>query len=568
LNKKLQLVKDNTNGIPLGQWCLNSFSDNRKTILKDFWKNDRKIEIYKRSYSFYKDFLKEVVPILNSYHKIVQDERYYNTILGKWLFLFSIQINTRIEELKEASKNLGKFKTTLLDKSSYIIPLEYLDLINNIYTDDFNLQLYSQILEKLDIDFEANYIKKASQQKKVFENKISKTKKFENNFWKVLNSIFKPKLIITNGYFFYKPILKKFEIFLKSFGSISHNEMNVEYSLTTEEIDYLFRKYNLKDNSDYEIFKYVVFKNFPLIFLEFFVQVRNLALKEQKVKAIYSSTGITRNYILKFYIAENRENLKVFLHQHGGSFGIDEVVVGEDYETEIADIFYNWGWKNSKNLRPLSHPKLFVPKLKIKKENSVLFVTNIFPKYMHVIKTQANDPDSFINVYTKEQIEVMRRIKRPIFLRKKKYNALFEDDILNSNGINFKRDDFSIPFYKSIQKHRIIFFDHMMTSFLEALSLNVVTIIYIRRDKNLFRKEALPYLELLENARILHYSMDSAVNMLNLENPDSWWNSDEVQEARKEFVHQYARTSKDWAKEWVDEFTKVLEESETKSDEA
>jgi hypothetical protein len=43
------------------------------------------------------------------------------------------------------------------------------------------------------------------------------------------------------------------------------------------------------------------------------------------------------------------------------------------------------------------------------------------------------------------------------------------------------------------------------------------------------------------------------------ENPEVWWNSDEVQEARKKFLHQYARTSENWVEKWIKEFDKILD---------
>jgi putative transferase (TIGR04331 family) len=560
--ESLELVRDSKGEIPLGQWCLNSFKDNRKTLLQDFWTNQRKVEIYNRSLSFYKNFLKELVPILNKYHKIDKDEKYYNIVIGKWLFVFSMQVNSRIEELKEASKKLGKFSINILDEKSHRIPLEYLDLIEHIQTDIYNLQLYTQILENMKLDFSSsNIFFKVEKQKLTFHNKVSKIKKLENSFWIIINSVFRPKIVITNGYFFYKPLKKKLELFFRSRGKISHNDMNREYSIDIDKIDYSFRNYKPKNSSDYETFKYVTFKNFPLLFLEMFSEIRDIALREKKIDAIYSSMGNTFNYLYKFYVAEYSKNLKSLYHQHGGSFGIDEVSVGEDYEIDISDIFYTWGWKSHKNTIPLPHPKLDVPILNNNKSNSILFVTNIYPKYMHLFKTQANDPDSFINSYTKEQVHILKKIELPVVLRKKGSNNLFEDDILNSGGLSFEMDNLSIPFYKSVQKHKVIFFDHLMTSALETLAWNIPTIIYVNREKNLFRKEAQEYLNILEKVKIINYDVDCAIKHVNkiAENPEVWWNSDEVQTARQKFVHQYARTSENWVEEWIREFDKILD---------
>ena len=68
---------------------------------------------------------------------------------------------------------------------------------------------------------------------------------------------------------------------------------------------------------------------------------------------------------------------------------------------------------------------------------------------------------------------------------------------------------------------------------------------------------------LLEDAKILFYDEVAAARHVNkiCSNIDSWWLSNKVQLARKEFCFVYARTSNNWAKDWIREFNYILEDN-------
>ncbi len=65
--------------------------------------------------------------------------------------------------------------------------------------------------------------------------------------------------------------------------------------------------------------------------------------------------------------------------------------------------------------------------------------------------------------------------------------------------------------------------------------------------------------EELKSVGVLHKSADSASDMVLdvLDNPQEWWQSDEVQEARLSFVEKYARLEDSWLNTWKEEFTQI-----------
>jgi putative transferase (TIGR04331 family) len=102
--------------------------------------------------------------------------------------------------------------------------------------------------------------------------------------------------------------------------------------------------------------------------------------------------------------------------------------------------------------------------------------------------------------------------------------------------------------------------EHLGTSFYEAIAINKPVIVYLNFNTYAFNKESLPLIKILIKVKIIHLNVISAIKHYNeiYENPEIWWQSDEVQKAREKFVNKYARTNKSWAEEWIKEFNSIL----------
>lgn len=114
---------------------------------------------------------------------------------------------------------------------------------------------------------------------------------------------------------------------------------------------------------------------------------------------------------------------------------------------------------------------------------------------------------------------------------------------------------------KRLNNSKLIVLDHFDTIILEVLAQSYPTVIYIDKDIHSFRKPEI--ISLLEDAKILFYDEVAAAKHINNinEDIDSWWLSPKVQKAREKFCYYYARTSKYWAEEWIQEFNNILEEN-------
>ena len=72
-------------------------------------------------------------------------------------------------------------------------------------------------------------------------------------------------------------------------------------------------------------------------------------------------------------------------------------------------------------------------------------------------------------------------------------------------------------------------------------------------------KLAQPYFKLLREVGILYDSPKSAASKLNeiYQDPNSWWFSPKIQDARNKFCDRFARTSNDWVAQWKRELTRL-----------
>ena len=95
-------------------------------------------------------------------------------------------------------------------------------------------------------------------------------------------------------------------------------------------------------------------------------------------------------------------------------------------------------------------------------------------------------------------------------------------------------------------QNRLIVHSYDSTGILETLSLNIPTICFWRGGLEHLLPDAKPYYELLEDVGILVTTPERAAEIVALhwENIDKWWRNQDIQDARKAFIRQYARMEK------------------------
>lgn len=563
--------QDCNKGVFLGEWCKlynkkEYFENNKWETLEYIWKDEKEIDegiIYCEA--IYQDILKQLHCSLNKFHNIDKDLKYWDILLKPWLLPYIQIMYDKYKHIKLAEEKYKDIYTFTLDYHDYsFISTPSVFLQNVVNSDIYNLQLYSQVIKFLKIRTkDINYKYEKNNLKIIY--KSSKKEVFLRTLSKIMNKIFnKNSVLVVNPYFKENSLLKFISLSLKSKFLFIFDNLSYDIKVY-KEIDILERKKLFEKKLSHNDFKSLIIEtliyNFPSIYLESFCDFRNkvLDLAIKKSKVIYSANAIHGNEIFKFYVAENYKELLITYGQHGGNIGLDKVNIPEELEINFSDIYFTFGWKRGNNkiiYQPIYDNK-FVDFMKYK---NIVLVMTAMPRYLYRFVYQ-EDSSKMLNYIenTKKFLENFslsdKLIIRPYM---EDYQWSIKERLLEVNR-NLKFDNYT-NYYKQIKKARIVVFDHMHTGYLETLSMNIPTIIVIPQNIYYFRESANFYIQILKDVKILFDNPIEASEFVEniYDNVSDWWESDKVQKAREEFCYQYARTSKYWVKEWIQEFNNIL----------
>ncbi len=550
----------------LGEWCkTNSDIKYLKAYatMPFLWSNEQVVKAaFKECWNIYDEIMPILSNYLNNVHGIDKSSRYWKIIIGNWLWSFIQIVYDRYRCIEEFIKAYSKFDTFVLHKDNYITPVEYKDFIANISSDAYNLQLYSQIFEYLGYKFRTKRYEIG--QAYTYSQQNSKIREIS---YRLLNIFFakKPSVVISNGYFSNK--FSTLNLAFKSKGKIFFDHFYDSFSVSVDKNVALreeLSEYYDGDNKFIKLLFALFEQNFPLLFLEGFSDMRKVALnkKSTKAKVYVTANYLYYNYLYKFFIAEHIDKISLVGIQHGGSYGVDNFCNAEMYERDILDYFITFGWEDNYYTKACTSEKLN-QKIKSKKNGYILFVMNDMLKYLYQMNLFY--PSSAIKLaYLPKTLSFFNSIGSIDRFLVRTYpvdNGFKIKQTIRNTFPNIKLDDHSKTFHCRLKNARLFVSDHMNTTYLETLAMNFPTVIFIDKNYYSFRKPEI--IQLLIDAKILFYDEIEAAHHINsiYDNIDDWWLSDEVQKARREFCYHYARTSEDWAREYIKVFNNILEKN-------
>jgi putative transferase (TIGR04331 family) len=291
----------------------------------------------------------------------------------------------------------------------------------------------------------------------------------------------------------------------------------------------------------------------PVVFLEGFCTLRNSAMQTH-YPFLYTAISIENNIPFKFINAEWHGRTQLLCHQHGGGYGLDKLNINEYYEKSVSDVFYTWGWVEDEKTRPLSPPPR-IKSLPINKRSKILLKCVNYPNYVFRImyKHMAMENKKLIE-QTIQFVKTLKHLNLEISYYAHDYNWNVRNRFVESDALVSEKSSLDAEYL--LHTH-----NYLGSSFLESLAANLPTICFYDPEVNVFRESAQFYISGLEQIGVLHTSPESAAEkVLEIyENPNTWWQSSEVQEVRSAFVHQYARFDDDWMDHWQDEFSRVVD---------
>ena len=558
LSKKLSFGEGKF--IPFSDWC---FED--KEIIESI-KRKKKIVTFtklntnekKKYYNSIKKYLGIIYPkiykILNKHHQTNLNTKYWKIVLYPWLNLYLpfLYLKWKLVNKKKLNKN-DIFTTFNFNDEDFIIN----DLGNFKFDEDETLFYTTKALEN-----------RNSKIKKVKLKKINRNNENKKNFvidilWKIFfystNFLYKnQKFFFVNSSINRKEILK---IYLKKFQfpffyrKLFYKKNALDINLRKKMFNDVYKG---KDN-----FLRFFFQNLylftPKSYIEDFESIRKLIYRYYPIGKkfkFFTAFNYKKDDLFKYWVAENSlKDSNYFIFQHGGGFGIDEIINEEDYIKEIADKFLTWGWSDHKKSQKFFNIKLSQKNVKkrlfaIKKKGKkkILIIFHYFDKTLHRISSQPNNNyERLKKIYSIIQLCNNLENDFDITLRYRSYIDSNWDSSFNKSlfSKNIKFDYGTTPFEKNIHLYDLIIFDANSTTFLESCYHNIPSILLIDKDVQKNRKSFEIFKKNFVKNNIIFFDNKKMLRFLKKkQNFHKWWNADHIQILIQEFCKNYINTTK------------------------
>ena len=545
-----------------GDWCL-ARSKN------DLGKDDQILDypiipedailIQKQISESYEYLLLTLASLYNEEFSLNKPVKFYEIILGRWLYHY---LNNIYEKMSILNYGSEKFQNLYVECSN-----DY--FAHSFDSDNYNQQTYlSHHFNFLMFSGIASYLKNIS---KIYIN-IEKSEQLvikqnsigvflSNTYQRILsllNRIFADKLIIVvSPNYPRKTFLNSLWFFFKSKFQIVHCKF--DNSQIDKKIDLPLRKKltekielkTINDSLFTRLSGNLIFSFIPQSFFEDFIAKRSQAIqwcdRNKNLKRIFTANSIHTNEGFKYMVAE-APHAELWITQHGFGYGSNQIISSEVYERKLADRYFTWGWLSDK----LPNPKLISDrKIYYNDNEDILFTFPSITDYAGILETTmiySADIKNFTRFSDSLVSHLNTPIKQKIIIRQQKKIGL---RLLELESISTEDDIKS--FHDSLRRTKLHLSNHYGTPFLETLAMNLPTIVLHKPINRGVRDEAVPYFELLKEAKILFDDpIDAAEHINNIyDNIDIWWLNDKTQKAVKSFCSKYAYADREWKSIWL-----------------
>lgn len=562
----------------LGPWCCRYSRKNiwsalpHHTLAEPLAEVDDLIPARKKVHQDIEELLPHLMARLNELHQENHNLRYWRILLESWLRWYVCVLYERYLAVKNALLQFPQLTTIGLAEDSFIVPNNAVEFATLVQLDDYNLQIYTQILRffKLNFPVKSHAIMLAPTKKKF------SFKTCLQSIGKLIQRCLSNRIYLRTSYL---PRYAQTRLFLHSLGKIQPLLTDIEIASPIY-LNQVARK-NLTmlystDDEFKQLLLHLLPKDIPTIFVENYKKMRTQTLLQlpRNPRAILSANWYFDD-VLSFWAAHYMERgTRLLSVQHGGNYGSTEfTVLSEHFKDRICDKFYTWGWEPEtphQKFKPMPAVKLvgIHKKIQLKclpaKEKFFLYGLTSRSRYALIYDITYHD----FARYLQEQILFLEHLSINV-KRKLRIRPHYQDfgwDIIKrlqdcDKDLFFSQWD--VPFYSVLQQAELYICDHISTTFIEAIALNQPVVAYWDRKVFNPRLAAIPYYDLLCEADILSDSPQQAATVVNTIQNDvaAWWFNDKRQQLRKKFCDRYAKIDDQDKKIWLQELMAYSHES-------
>jgi putative transferase (TIGR04331 family) len=512
-------------------------------------------------------YRKELSSILNMALGLGYGERAWGFLLDSWLLHFTSVIYDRVHKLENARDQLGEvYLNSFRDDLPLVQTTE--SFVRNCFNDRFNQQLFGEVANTLGIKV-VRYVDCSAEDGVVLENAIKKNLKHKvHQLFRLVPGWwikFRKPVVIMVGYF---PPVEKVLIFLRSMGGILMLPRDVLLGKIPEhkEDESLRMRLKVIKKDRFDLVANNLFaKLFPVSLLEGLKNYSEKISGLEVMPVLGSAAGLYYHEEYKILASRVIESgNKIIGFQHGGNYNFEKngYFCGEYLEKLNVDKFYRW---KEKSLFGKLLPATRLAKLSRCKENrkrrrgfwDILFLHAgagrfVYRQAQHVSDTILKTIVAQQNFYFNLDENVAKYfLLRPYPVD---HGWRYKERWLDLTGGEIRFDP-NREFIKSLMSCRVFVTDHISTTWLEALSMDVPVLLFfdIRPYNTLDEVKIL--FEELQDIGVFHSTPESAASFLNkkYETIEEWWKLPKTKETVDKVKNYFFTDSGDFTKEWTRE---------------
>lgn len=570
----------------MGPWCLQQGNRPQReslnyTVMSCPWDSVERVETaVKYLGECHERILLQLTEYLNTIHQEPHGLRFWRIILGTWLYHYMHSLYDRYIHLDEAFNRYPEMETKVMDPVSFLLPNDTVEFMDLIRGDQYNLQLYSQLLVGMGHRFAASEFNWSWAQSDEAHNRGKSGWKAvltgsgrlarqiaDAGFTKAAKRFARVAL-----YDMYMPRTSTWTLAARSGMRIMPVELRNRrpFALPPPNLGHTDRTglVSIKTTNEFEnLFVQTLPANVPTLYLEGFRPSMDDAHKQlpKKPQTIMSATGWSYNDRFKFMAAAASERgSRLIASQHGGGYGVYKFNAAEDHEARVSDAYMVWGWADTPNSPCQNLPSQKLSQLaknpakqgKPRRKSSTLFVatSNSGSGYLYRMHSSplAGQWADYYEWQYRFFDAAFEKLGSSLFYRPDpgSGNLAIPDSV--SERYPWLGLDEEPLFYRRALRSRLVIIDHPSTTFLEALTGNIPTVLFWNRRHWQMRQEAEPYFEDLREAGVLLDSPESAAATAEsvVDDPWAWWSTGPIQDSRAKFVERFCLTSTDCAGRW------------------
>ncbi len=541
------------------------------TIGRDLYHDHKRIKF------IYEKLLIQISLELNEIHNVNFSVREWSISIGPWLAFFVWKYSYAYYQLKYVSSNRLGIHTLIRKSEKYKwTPFDTREFRRMAYTDEWTMYIYSSILEKTKM---IDYIEFAGKDKEFVSVKKSRFVKlilFMNLKYLRLIRLFRAQLVIAD---IQLDLFQKIIFFFKCRSALIFKFPWVEESiLNTIKIDTSLRNRKVLLNSEDELEELLtseIYLNIPKVFLESYNDVilySDFYLPKNPLKILSASQHFD-NDLFKIWTSRCvNKGAKLLINQHGGLYGIGLYCYEEEHEIFISDKYYTYGWGNPENQKIKGMPSIKLSnglfKVPYKYRGGgiklILTISELFHNGsgMRAIFPHQSDYSEYL--YDMSTLVTLLSEEARSILSCRKFDRDYSWGVgkfIKEEGMDFlfRKIENNKSFVQSVKESRLVINTTNTTTFLETLSGNHPTVVYLNPKYWPIRDDAIPFIQALVESRIAFYDIVDLAKHVNdvFSDIDKWWLDQKTQDSINFFVDEFARSDSDWKNLWSNE-VKVL----------